>query len=593
MIYAFLSDEAFALIKAQGSVMTVSDIQSYTLGMVDDNLLNYFDNHTIITDPVGSAKAGIIRNNRLLVDDSINNYAVGKMLLHFDSTKLGEANSKERAAIKALTINVDEDDDTVIRTKVEARASLFNILETIFFARDTNKHIKSIEAINTLLNNALSTTYKGYVSESLKLSSTVTPNAAYRYNVSGNVNSNGNCDFYDWCTFTYRYGEGQNDLVDIKVWLSVPEFKANYPFSTITDIIYPCKPEWILNPEVYGSEVRAVLQSASYKDTSLDTAITSRDHSGLVVYKSTYRHPTVSYDAQMGFVVLYKGAAPSSASMRVAIRTKLLAEKNKNTGSLLALEEDWKKVLPDLFVDQGFYIFPCYYQRYEVGDRTIERSVSNYRTMFDRLKMIFTGNEFTLQELFDNMEILQAPAHNMYLVAMPVDLQTNIKNSILSIHPTYQPLDSIGSVINFVPTSDTKFVEKEYYYQNPNKSYEFIPLVKNTDYEINDAISSFGQTVYERVYVIEKDDWNSMTSAAKAFAWSLAECLAACIDKTISIATKPITVELMGTGEKREYYSFISNSTEYHVLTIDGAKGVFDTLNLTNEDEEHVDGYIH
>ena len=81
--------------------------------------------------------------------------------------------------------------------------------------------------------------------------------------------------------------------------------------------------------------------------------------------------------------------------------------------------------------------------------------------------------------------------------------------NILSIHPTYQPLDSIGSVINFVPTSDTKFVEKEYYYQNPNKSYEFIPLVKNTDYEINDAISSFGQTVYERVYVIEKDDWNS------------------------------------------------------------------------------------
>ena len=95
-------------------------------------------------------------------------------------------------------------------------------------------------------------------------------------------------------------------------------------------------------------------------------------------------------------------------SPRTADSSKLLAEKNKNTGSLLALEEDWKKVLPDLFVDQGFYIFPCYYQRYEVGDRNIEQSVSNYRTMFDRLKMIFTGNEFTLQELFDNMEILQA-----------------------------------------------------------------------------------------------------------------------------------------------------------------------------------------
>ena len=45
MIYSFLSDEAFAITKANASVMSVSDIQGYNLGLLDDNLLNYFTKH--------------------------------------------------------------------------------------------------------------------------------------------------------------------------------------------------------------------------------------------------------------------------------------------------------------------------------------------------------------------------------------------------------------------------------------------------------------------------------------------------------------------------------------------------------------------
>ena len=607
MIYSFLSDEAFAVTKALSSVMSVEDIQTYELGIVDDNLLNYFDKHAVITDPVGSVRAQSVRSGRLLVDGYTGKAftvgeaasvatAVGRMHLDFDANKLGSTSSHEALAIAAFTVDTDNDGTDIITEKVERRAALFNILETIFFARSENASVKSASDINTLLKSATGSTYRGYVADSLVLSPTVTQDAAYRYVKTGSdILSSSYIDFYDWCEFGFQYGSTAADVVMFKVWLSVPSFKANYPYSTITDIIYPCKPEWILDPVSYGSEVKAVLQSTNYKDTLLDTAITSRDHSGIVAYKTRYVHSTVSYDAKMSFVVMYKGATPSSADMNLAIRNKLLAEKNKVTNAVLATETEWRQVLPDLFIDGGFYVFPCYYQREQFGDNVIEQNISNYRTMFDRVKRIFTGSEFTEQQLFDYMEIIQAPGHGMYMVLMPVDIATNKHTSVLAIHPTYQPLDSIGSIVSFVKTEDTLYkAGKDYYVQNQSETYDFIKLIEGTggDYKVGDAVSTEYE-VFERRYLTDRDDWNTMTSATKAFAWSLAKCIAVCIDRQASLENTEFTEELLGAGEKRQYYSFVSNSTEYHVLTLAGAEGVFDTKTVTVEGEEHVPGYIH
>ncbi|MBR1988751.1 MAG: hypothetical protein IKA36_06930 [Clostridia bacterium] len=604
MIYSFLSDEAFAVTSAQSSVMPVKDIQKYKLGILDDNLLNYFDDHTVINDPVGSTRA-INRTTRQSVDESTGGAvavrAVGRMFFNLDASKLGLAESTERAFISSITVDVGNDNDTVINEKVVRRAALFNIVEAVFFARTDTAHIKSLSAIEAILTGATGSTFAGYVPESLKLSTTITERAVYRYTKvpDTTILSSDNLDFYNWCEFKFKYGENDTDIVEIKVWLSTDEFKSNYPFSTITDVVYPCKPEWILDPVLYGSEVKAVLQSSNYKDSVLDDAITARDHSGISVYKTRYVHANVSSDAQMGFVVMYKGAAPSSAAMRAAIKEKLLAETNSITGSLLADESEWKKVLPDLFVDSGFYIFPCYYQRASFGDNVIEQNISNYKTMYSRLRNIFTGDEFTDQQLFDYAEIIQAPGHGMYMITMPVGIDdSNLYKSILAIHPTYQPLDSVGSVTEFKPTNDSVFLDKQYYYQNPLAEHEFIPItfgvtrINDVVYNLNDGVPT-SPVIYERIYVIEKDDWNTMTSATKAFAWSLARCVAACIDKTISLSDNEFTREELGSGSKREYYSFVSNSTEYHVLTLAGAEGVFDGNVIVTTGEEHVSGYIH
>ena len=595
MIYSFLSDEAFAVTEAQGSVMTVTDIQKYGLGVIDDNLLNYFSSHAVITDPVGSSKASN-RSARLIVDDytkKVENYVgtISGSFLNFDKSKIDDETTSEYRAIQSLTIDPLNDN---IEEKAQRRAALFNIIETIFFSRDDDSTLKTTEEINAILTNDQSSesTYAGYVAGSLVLSTTTTL-GSYRFKTRVNnedkIISSDNLPFYDFCSFKFKYGSGVNDVVEIKIWLSVAQFKANYPFSTITDIVYPCKPEWILNPASYGSEVRAILQAADYKDNVLDDAVTKRDHSGLVVYKTRYVHSSVSYDAMMGFVVMYKGAVPSSEAMREAIKTKLLNEKNKQTGSILATEQEWKRVLPDLFVDSGFYIFPCYYQRVKYGNNTIERSISNYKTLYTRLRK-FLNSQFTDVEVFQNMEILQAPGHGMYLIAFPISLTTNKFTSVLSIHPTYQPLDSVGSVTEFIPTRDTSFQFKNYFCKNSATNYEFIPLIQDADYRVGESIADFvatpgnPTTVYERQYVIERDDWNTMTSMTKAFAWSLAQCVAACIDETINPVEAGFTVEELGTGNlKRKFYSFVSNSTEYHVMTLTGAEDIFTGI-VTDED---------
>ena len=154
MIYSFLSDEAFAVTKALSSVMSVEDIQTYELGIVDDNLLNYFDKHAVITDPVGSVRAQSVRSGRLLVDGYTGKAftvgeaasvatAVGRMHLDFDANKLGSTSSHEALAIAAFTVDNDNDGTDIITEKVERRAALFNILETIFFARSENASVKS------------------------------------------------------------------------------------------------------------------------------------------------------------------------------------------------------------------------------------------------------------------------------------------------------------------------------------------------------------------------------------------------------------------------------------------------------------------
>lgn len=589
MIYTFLSDEAFA-ITGTGSVMHYANLKSNGVGILDDAMLNYLDtstpkdpinSHTIISDILVQAAedASIAadtqnyRSRRLSCDGSNasgNSYPYGLMYLHFDGNKIVTGDTEDDF-IQSINVLPADDQDTK-HNKWRRRAYLFNIIETCFYYHKADGTYVDITALNTRLNtigHSSDVNYPFYVDGSVETSSTIV-NSTYRYRTTTNTTvsrTTENIGFYDSVTFKFKFGPADNQVVDIKVWLGVEKFKQEYPYSTIVNCIYPCRAAWLLNPADSGGEIQAVINAATYKDVALDDAVTQYDHTGIVVYKSRYTHTSVTTsNAKVGFVIMYKGAVPTSEQMRVFIREQLLNDIND--------EDGWRSVLPDLFVDAGFYIIPCFYQRViSPTNFVIEQNIASYHLMFDKMQELFANEDS--DNLNDFMEILQAPGHDIYLLSYPVDpaLENQEMVSLLNIHPTYQAVDSVGRGYHFDLTNDSVYQQDTVYYTYNTTEKAYIRMNTGT-YVIGDPIPA--NSVYERVQ-INMGAWNTMTEITQAFAQQLANCVAVCIDENNPHITEFTEEERITSGStKRKFFSFVSNGIEYHVLSLLGAQGIFD-----------------
>ena len=613
MIYAYLSDEAFA-VTGTGSVLNYADVSATGYAVPTDKIMNYFDTvlkkgsdneflvqHGMIVDPVYESGdeqyESSHRINRLKIDSAnTTNGSVsptGNMILHFDRAKVTD--TRDVAFLDTLTIQPNEmSTQDIRRSKTDRRAQLFNIIEAIYMAHNSetdgsNPYTKA--QLESLFETAKQSTYKGYVANSLKLSSTVTK-AVYKYAfVSGSKIVIANApehDYYDHFEFQYNYGDTADTIVTIKVWLNNDIFYDDYPYSTIIDVLYPCNPSWMLYPESSGGEIQAVIAAAKYKDKQIDNAVTENDHSGANTFTSRYVHPIVGSNSRMSFVVMYKGNVPSSADMRLAVRNALTSETD-NYGNVLASVDTWKSILPDLFIDAEFYLIPCYFQRVPYSPKvTIERSIVNYRSLYNKTIRLFPNSDS--QKIFDYMELLQAPGHDLYIVAIPVDLGTEGSaptfSSVLALHPTYQALDSIGTVSKFVRSDDTTYqANTTYYYRRGNSPVYEYTQIDPANYVVGSNIPAASE-----LYVREPDaenNWNAMTYITKEFAQLMANCLAVCIDDRSAHRDDFTESEIGG----RKYYTFGCNYIEYHMLSREGSVGVFDAT--LAEDCEHVNGYIH
>lgn len=569
MICAFLSDEAFANI-GTGSIIPYDVATVYNYAMLDDNILNYFVKHEIITDPVGTGFA-TNRARRLFEYSTgqIQCHGQGRITLHFDSSKVDPTTP----FLHGLTV-YDTDDENSRRIKIQRRAALFNIIEHIYLGRSTDI-ADSNPVSKQVLDQQLQedTIYEGYVAGSLQTSATVT-SAQYRYTYrsqgSDVVAETSVLDFYDWFSFDYMYTEnGVDYTTTIKIWGGMNSFKANYPYSTITDVIYPCSAKWLFDPVDSGGQVQAVIQAAVYKDAALDEAVTLRDHSGISNYSSRYVHYSVSSDARVSFITMYKGAAPDSAMMREAIREKLLQERDER-GNLIGTADEWKERLPDLFIDGSFYIFPCYFQQAEYPNRVvIERSPVMFRKMYSKTSYMLPNYDYLM--LFNKMEILQPPGHDLYLIAVPYTDNLPTVGSIGVNHPTYQSLDSVSVGYVFTRTTHKYYVRNIAYFYRQGHA----PIYEYTQLEVDEDM--IGKPIPTSLELFERkaisaNYWDTMTPKTKVFAQLLANCLAACLDPT-SMWVHKFTEEYING---RQYYSFVADYVEYHVLSLRGAQGVFD-----------------
>lgn len=458
-IYLFLSDEAFAPVKT-ATVVRYSDVSQTGIGMLDDNLLNYFVDHSIFLDPISSGYS-TRRSSRCNVDESTGGKVPnGRMMLHFDAAKLlnAESGSFSKDLVSGFVVNTT-DDAALTATKRERLCSLFNIVDTIFYARTSEGTPKTADAIDEIMSNSVTSgnTYLGYKSDTLALSTTKSEATS---RLSGTVTTiSDNRYYWDACTFIYKFSDTDNLPVEITfhIWLNSDAFKSNYPYSTIVDCLYPCSPRWIMNPELYANQTRAILSSSNYKNEMIRSAVTKEDHSGVALFSSKYI-AEYSDEMPMSFALLYKGAAPTAAQSRTFLKTKLLAETDEdgNTWSVDA----WRARLPDLFVDGSYYLVPIYSQRQLLPDSTtaIETSTINYQKIFSIAKAVLGGTGYDDSSLLANLDILQAPGHSLYIVGMAVDPTTSM--SLHELHPTYSATDAISESFGAMSAGDQDFAEK-------------------------------------------------------------------------------------------------------------------------------------
>lgn len=434
MIYAFLTDEAFLPLNLS-TISKYSDLQKNNLGVTDDNLVNYFNDPSVLIDPRFSS-TGI--NNRLSLGSPTSSKAIGRILLNFDSVFLNDSANNIDAIIPTST-----DTTEALNIKRDILTRLFNVIEYIYMSHD-GKAVLTTNQIDTILINEVGS-YNGYVAGSLRLSSTVTE-STYRNTASIGETFH----FYDSYQFTFRVGAVD---VSFKIWLNPTLFKAEYPHSTIMQVVFPCEPLRMIHPDEKDGDgitidqlatqekIGAVIKTSRYKDEQLKLAISQYDHSGLATYRTRYVYSS-NIDFYMDFSILYKGNAPSAAMMREAVRTALIATYDENN-NVVATEYIWSRVFPDLFIEAGFYLIPMYFNRINYpASVVIDRNIIDYKRILNVLAELFPNK--TTNELSAKMELLQAAGSGLYIVALPVEENSEEYQSLLAQHPTYQNIAPVS-----------------------------------------------------------------------------------------------------------------------------------------------------
>lgn len=351
------------------------------VGYATDRLVNYFDKIARISDN---------RSERLSI---VGVPAVGDIQFLIDKNKLEDSTVFEDLNDNALT-------------------QLFNIIETLYLSQG-----KTENELDALLMSGEGTAI--YVQESVQLSS-------FSNQITVKIGENyPELRISNWVSFTVAVAETE---LKFKLWLSRDAFLADYPLTTITKIIPPCQPAYLLEPDKFANEIDAVIKSTSTIMEMLNTELQKSDNTGLLMYNTKYQTGSQSV-YQLPFGILYKGAKPVSLEIRKAIREYLLSQG-------LAPQTTWEALLPDLFVVGQFFIVPMWGNTTVRPDRILYPSIINLKSMLDKAGEVFIGvdEEF----LSTHSEVLDNGHDEMFSIVVPDLLNDVTKMSVQALHPTYQ-----------------------------------------------------------------------------------------------------------------------------------------------------------
>lgn len=373
MLYGFLTDTMFK----QDSLLEYGNSSLPPVCYLDDNIENYFNNRLSIKDP--------------RAERNVPAY-VGEIRLHIDQDQIGT--------------------DTIFTTITsDDIGKVFSMFEKIYTAGAETQ-----DALEADLESDPEFSLF-YVPGTLRLG---------RVYVDTNVpeGSPAPVTMVDYFIVEVVFNEVNTSF---KVWMNRAQFAADYPISTISKVILPCDHSYLLSPSSFANIVDVIVKSNEFSFGELGNDITNSDHSGLLTFKTKYNVSSTSV-TMMPFGILYKGAAPSSLSIREAIRTKLV-------GYGTAPEAVWESLFPDLFVTGQFFIVPVWDNVSVRTDRTLFPSIIPIKKIQGLLQKLYPSLPDNFVE--DNQELFTCAQSEIFLLALPDQLNADAF-SLLGLHPTYQ-----------------------------------------------------------------------------------------------------------------------------------------------------------
>lgn len=131
---------------------------------------------------------------------------------------------------------------------------------------------ESLEELDQALSEEIK--YKSYYkSESVALAKHFTEAISYQDGKQVKVK------VPDWIGFTFIYESATQDATyyDFKIWLNRQSFLDEYPLSTIVKVILPCDYTYILNPSKFDSAIDALVTSVDFSFGSIDERYTTQN----------------------------------------------------------------------------------------------------------------------------------------------------------------------------------------------------------------------------------------------------------------------------------------------------------------------------
>lgn len=419
-IYGFIIDEALHKWSANALIGRSID---QGVGFASENVLEYFNEVSVIKDPRSSRMTNYLTNNDTFYG------SLGFLVDSLPPNSDGVSGATSTDATAADTFEYGN----LASGELD---KIFNIIEDCLYNRNTS----SSQMVTSMLNVLFSSNgkYTGYVVGSLQMSTSTVDTESFVNNVvarttAGTILSASDLQLPYWIKFGFN--SETIGMINFTLYLHRDTFLSEYPYSTIVDVVFPYESSILAQPShLPNTSLDTLVNSGSFVNTVYSTNLARYEATGAKLFTTPYIPDT--YNINMPFGIIYKGTAPGTDLCKKAVRNALLATEIPET--------TWQIIFPELFVASKFYLIPIWDNKFTPAPGTqVEMGITKWNTIYNKLLQIFPNYSTAL--LNERLEFILNDATNLIIAVLP-DASNDSNKWLSGIHSTYVPVDATDSI---------------------------------------------------------------------------------------------------------------------------------------------------